>query len=109
MMPKIFAGLMIAAGLTLPLASHAADSDTDRGSPKAWVKDSVITTKIKTQLAASRISSLAKIHVDTDAKGFVQLTGNVRSNAEAERAIAIARAVEGVTDVDSELKVTGDK
>jgi hyperosmotically inducible protein len=109
MKPKTFAGLMIAAGLALPLASHAADSDTDRGSAKAWVVDSVITTKIKTQLAAARISSLAKIHVDTDAKGFVQLTGKVGSKAEAERAIAIARTVEGVTDVDSKLVVTGDK
>ena len=109
MKPKTFAGLMIAAGLALPLASHAADSDADRGSAKAWVTDSVITTKIKTQLAAARVSSLAKIHVDTDAKGFVQLTGRVGSKAEAERAIAIARAVEGVTDVDSKLVVSGDK
>ena len=33
-----------------PVAAFAADSDMDRSKPATFVKDSVITTKIKTKL-----------------------------------------------------------
>jgi hypothetical protein len=36
----------------------ASDSDTDRAHAKAFVKDSAITSKIKTRLAAEHITSL---------------------------------------------------
>ena len=49
-----------------PVAAYAADSDKDRSKPATFVKDSVITTKIKTKLAAEHITSLGRIHVDTD-------------------------------------------
>ncbi len=107
---KTVAGLMMAAGLALPLVSHAADDgDMDRGSPKTWMKDSVITTKIKAQLAASQPSSLAKLHVDTDAEGYVRITGRVDTQADADRAVTVAKTVDGVSWVDSQIKVTGDK
>ena len=53
----------------------AQDSDADRSHPKAYVKDSAITTKIKSKLAAEHITSLGRIHVDTDTDGVVWLTG----------------------------------
>jgi hyperosmotically inducible protein len=40
----------------------------------AFVKDSAITTKIKTKLAADHPTSLALVHVDTDKDGVVWLT-----------------------------------
>lgn len=84
------------------------DTDADRKHPKAFVKDSVITTKIKTKLAAENIKSLAHISVDTDSKGEVVLSGIVRSQEEADKAVSIARATEGVVSVESNLKVKKD-
>lgn len=104
---QYIAGLMIAAGLVLPLASHAAgDGDSNRSSARTWVKDSIITTKIKAQLAANQPLSIAKLHVDTDASGYVRLTGQVQSRSDADRAVAIAKMVEGVSGVDNQIKVT---
>jgi len=95
--------------MALPLAGHAADDrDSDRSSPKAWVKDSVITAKIKSELAAKKVSSLVHIKVDTDDKGAVLLSGNARTMAEVTQAETIARSVKGVTTVDNQIKVKAD-
>lgn len=99
-----FASLAIAAALAVPLAGVAADKPM--AATKTWVKDSVVTTKIKSQLAASKVTSLATVHVETDADGWVQLTGKVASSAEKDRAEAIAKAVDGVKSVDNQLTVT---
>lgn len=98
------ASLVVVGALVTPLASFAQDTKP-AGTAKTWVKDSVVTTKIKAQLAASKVSSLATVHVDTDANGWVQLTGKVASQAEKDRAESIAKAVEGVKSVDNQLTV----
>src|ERR1700693_5252600 len=81
------------------------DSDTDRSHPKAFVKDSAITAKIKASLAAEHITSLGRIHVDTDADGVVWLSGTARTQEAADKAVAIARETEGVKGVHSRIKV----
>ena len=100
------ASLIVIGALAAPLASQAADTKP-ASTAKVWVKDSVVTTKIKAQLAASKVSSLAMVHVETDADGWVQLTGKVATQVEKDRAEAIAKAVEGVKSVDNQLIVTG--
>ena len=92
-----------------PVAAYAADSDSDRANPANFVKDSVITTKIKTQLAAEHLGSAKHISVDTDKNGVVWLTGTANSQAEVDKAVTIARNTEGVKTVKSELKVQKDK
>ena len=99
--------LLLAGVLAAPLAL-ANDADTDRSHPKAFVKDSVITTKIKSKLAAEHITSVGRIHVDTDANGVVWLSGSAHSQEALDRAMAIARETEGVKDVKSTLKVRKD-
>jgi len=37
-----------------PVIGYTADSDTDRSHPKTFVKDSVITTKVKAKLAEEK-------------------------------------------------------
>ena len=86
----------------------AHDSDTDRSHPAAFVKDSAITTKIKTKLAAEHITSLGRIHVDTDKNGVVWLTGTARTQEAADKAESIARETEGVKAVHSKIKVRKD-
>jgi len=105
---KLSVAALTAAGMLVGAAVHAQDSDTDRSHPKAFVKDSAITTKIKSQLAAEHLSSLGRIRVDTDTNGVVWLSGTAHSREEAERAVAIARHTEGVRDVHSKLTVKPD-
>ncbi len=55
-----------------------------------FVKDSAITTKVKAKLAAEKINSLVHIKVDTDSNGVVVLSGIVRIQKEADKAVSIA-------------------
>jgi hyperosmotically inducible protein len=96
---------LLAAGLLAGAAVWAQDADTDRSHPKAFVKDSVITMKIKSRLAADHIGSLGRIHVDTDTDGVVWLSGSARTQDAADRAMEIARHTEGVRNVHSTVVV----
>jgi hyperosmotically inducible protein len=84
------------------------DSDTDRSHPVAFVKDSAITTAIKAKLAAEHLTSMARIHVDTDKDGVVWLTGSARTQEAADKAASIARATEHVKTVHSDVKIEKD-
>jgi hyperosmotically inducible protein len=105
---KLATTCFVIGAFLAPLAAYAADGDSDRMHPLTYVKDSVITTKVKAMLADEKMSSLAHIQVDTDAKGAVVLSGNVRTKADADKAVSITRAVEGVTSVTSNLKIRKD-
>jgi osmotically-inducible protein OsmY len=54
------------------------------------------------------MSSLAYIQVDTDSKGAVVLSGKVRTQQEADKAVSIARETEGVTSVKSKIQIKKD-
>jgi len=86
----------------------AEDADADRSHPMAFVKDSAITTKIKTKLAAEHLTSMGRIHVDTDKDGVVWLSGSARTQEAADQAVTIARETEGVTRVHSDVTVKKD-
>lgn len=99
------ATLCIFVSALLSATVHAEDSDTDRKHPVAFVKDSVITVKIKSKLAHQKMRSLTHVHVDTDSAGVVELSGKVRSQKEADKAVAIAKETEGVKDVTNKLEI----
>ena len=106
---KLALGCLIVAVALAPIASYSSDdADMDRSHPKAFVKDSAITTKIKTKLAAEHLTSLARISVDTDASGIVWLSGNARSQEEIDKTVSIARGTEGVVSVKNNLKIKKD-
>ena len=86
----------------------AGDTDTDRSNPTAFVKDSAITTQIKTKLAADHLTSVARISVDTDKDGVVWMSGSARTQEAVDQAVAIARETDGVKSVHSELTVKKD-
>ncbi len=108
MKSKLATSLFIFSTLLAPIAAHAADPDTDRTHPKTFVKDSVITTKIKARLAEEKISSLVHVKVDTHARGEVLLSGKAKTQEEADKAVSIARETEGVTSVKSTIRVRKD-
>jgi len=99
---------LAAAGILAGTAVIGQDGDADRAHPKAFVKDSVITTKIKSRLAADHITSLGRIRVDTDADGVVYLSGSAHSRDAIDRAVVIARDTEGVRGVHNALVVKPD-
>jgi hyperosmotically inducible protein len=108
-MKTSFATTCVLFGTLLgPAAVAVADSDTDRSHPVAFVKDSAITTKIKAELATEHITSLGRIHVDTDKDGVVWLTGSARTQEAADKAASIARETEGVKAVHSEITIKKD-
>jgi hyperosmotically inducible periplasmic protein len=84
------------------------DSDTDRSHPGNFVKDSAITTKIKSKLAADHITSLGRIHVDTDKDGIVWLSGTARSQAAIDKAVSIASNTEHVVSVRNDIQIKSD-
>jgi hyperosmotically inducible protein len=103
-----FAALVTGALLAPVLSQAADDQDADRSNPKAFVKDSTITTKIKAKLAAEKPTSLVTIHVDTDANGVVWLSGTAKSQDQIDKAVSIARSTENVREVKSSVKVKAD-
>ncbi len=89
-------------------AAIAADSESDRSSPTIFVKDSAITTKVKSKLAAEHVMSLARIHVDTDKDGVVWLSGTAGSQAAIDKAVSLARDTEHVRSVHNDITVRKD-
>lgn len=106
-MKNLLTALLLTGALVAPVAM-AQDADADRSHPKAFVKDSAITTKIKSKLAADHITSVGRIHVDTDENGVVWLTGSARSQQAIDHAVAVARETDGVKSVKSTLVVKQD-
>jgi hyperosmotically inducible protein len=68
------------------------------------VDDSAITTKVKSALLADADVKSSDIKVETR-KGEVQLSGFVDSQAQIDRAIAVAKGVEGVKKVDNKMSL----
>lgn len=75
-------------------------------SAKSALSDASITASVNAELARDTELSALRIDVDTSG-GKVALKG-AAPNAEArERAAKLARAVEGVTEVDNQLAIKG--
>ena len=106
---KTFATTCVLVGALLGSSVLIAqDSDADRTHPVTFVKDSAITTKIKTKLATEHLTSVGRIHVDTDKDGIVWLSGSARSQEAIDKAVSIARDTEHVKSVHNDLVVKQD-
>ena len=67
------------------------------------VTDAWITTKLKASLVSDKALKGAEIHVETEQKGIVVLSGYVPSDAARSRAVSLARDTKGVKKVDDQL------
>ena len=109
MKSRLLTACVVIGSMLAPLAAYSAeDADHDRSHPKQWVKDSAITTQIKTKMATDRQVSAMHIKVDTDKNGVVVLSGTAKSQAEIDKAHKIAHSVEGVTKVINHIKIKKD-
>jgi osmotically-inducible protein OsmY len=82
----------------------ACASTTKQEGTGEYVDDSVITAKVKSQLAADDFLKSFEISVETY-KGSVQLSGFVASQKAVNKAGEIARGVKGVKSVKNDLNV----
>jgi len=82
----------------------ACASTSKQGSAGEYVDDSVITTKVKSLLAADNFLKSFQIGVETF-KGTVQLSGFVDSEQASARAVEIVNSVKGVKAVKNSLVV----
>jgi hyperosmotically inducible protein len=99
-------GLVAVSVMYLPVVmadDYKADSDTSHAA--AYVKDSVITTKVKAKLAAKHMTTLSEIKVDTDNQGVVWLSGRAPTKDASDLATMIAKDTDGVTSVHNKIVV----
>ena len=68
------------------------------------IDDTTITTRVKTAMLNDPDVGGLRVDVDTY-KGVVILSGRVKSQAEHDRAIALARRVNGVAEVKDALQI----
>lgn len=69
-----------------------------------YLSDSWITTKVKTALVGDSIVKATEVNVETF-KGVVQLSGFVSSVEAMNRAVVVARGIEGVTSVKNDMRI----
>ena len=98
-----------AAAIVAGKTERATDRAADTGAVAAHksgvvVADSVITTKVKADIFKEPELKSMAIHVETE-KGVVMLSGFVDSKADADKAVRLAKGVEGVSSVKSAIKV----
>jgi osmotically-inducible protein OsmY len=91
-----------------PAKEKSATATTKRESAGAYVDDSVITTKVKAAVLQEPSLKSAEINVETN-KGIVQLTGFVRSRANIDKAVEVAKGIKGVTSVKNDMIVKGQQ
>jgi hyperosmotically inducible protein len=72
-----------------------------------YMDDATITSKVKAEMMADPLIGENDIEVVTD-KGVVKLTGTVKSQQTADRAVEIANGIKGVQSVENHLLVKAE-
>ena len=91
--------------LTIVLASAwGCGATATREGTGEYVDDSVITAKVKTAIFNDSSLKVNEINVETF-KGVVQLSGFVRSQADIDKAVQVARGVAGVKSVKADMRL----
>ena len=100
-MTNLLRGSWVLAGALILGLAGCASSGEKTG---AYVDDSWITTKVKSEMVANNDVSARNISVNTT-RGVVKLTGTAASMQESNRAAQIARGVAGVKAVENDIRV----
>ena len=100
-----FAALLIAAFATTTLLSvSGCASGGTRRSTGEFIDDGALTAKVKTAMLRDTVVRGLDVGINSYL-GVVQLNGWVDTPEQKARAEELARAVEGVTDVQNRLAV----
>src|SRR5688500_3235450 len=91
--------LVLALLIAAPLATAACGKTVGE-----TIDDTTITTRGKSAMLNDPAVGGLRIDVDT-CKGAVTLSGRVKSQGEKDQAIALARGIDGVTEVKDALQI----
>jgi len=91
-----------------PAKEKSTAATSKKESPGEYVDDAVITTKVKAAVFEEPSLKSAEINVETS-KGTVQLSGFVRSRADINKAVEVAKGVKGVKSVKNDMIVKGQQ
>jgi len=95
----------VAVDKTKDATAGAADKTKDAtANTRVVMADTAITTKVKAGLVKEPDLGSLGIHVETE-KGVVMLSGFVNSRTEAEKAVKVAKGIDGVSNVRSAIQV----
>jgi len=86
---------------TAPSAAPQPEAKTTVGTE---IDDSAVTTKVKSALMADADVKSFDIKVETS-KGVVQLSGFVDNQGQIDRAVTVAKGVDGVKSVENNMNV----
>ena len=103
-MNNIIRKLAALAGVVLMATALGCASTSKQEGTGEYVDDSVITTKVKAAVLNEPSLKSAEINVETF-KGVVQLSGFVRSQADINKAVEVARGVGGVKSVKNDMRL----
>ena len=91
--------LLLVVMLIVPMAAAGCGKTVGE-----TIDDTTITTRVKTAMLNDPTVGGLRIDVDTF-KGVVTLSGRVKTQSEKDQAIALARQIDGVTEVKDALQV----
>ena len=88
--------------------ANAAAVAPRKESAGEYVDDATVTAKVKAAVLGEATLKSAEINVETY-KGTVQLSGFVRSRADIDKAVQVARGVSGAKSVKNDMVVKGQQ
>ena len=104
----IFLGTWLLSAAVFMAGCDRSRETTNASAPNKTVgnsiDDSILTTKIKSGLLTDPVVKGLDTKVETY-KGNVQLSGFVENQAQIDRAIEIARSVDGVKSVENKMNL----
>jgi osmotically-inducible protein OsmY len=100
-MKNAYKGCLAFTGAVLLGLAGCASTGEKSG---AYVDDSVITTKVKSEMTTDNDVKAHNINVKTN-RGVVTLTGTAATMQESNKAAALARGVTGVKSVENDIRV----
>ena len=89
-----------------PVKEKSTPAASKKETAGEYAGDAVITTKVKAAVLKEPSLKSAEINVET-LRGVVQLSGFVRSSADIDKAVAVARGVNGVKSVKNDMILKG--
>lgn len=104
---KYISTIILAFMLATTTVLSFAETSKQEGKGE-YFDDSVVTTKVKAAIFNEPSLKSAEINVETF-KGAVQLSGFVSTEANAKKAVKVARSVKGVKSVKNDMRVKGSQ
>jgi len=101
---KIVKTLAMALSVGMIATTMGCAASRNHEGTGQYVDDSVITTKVKAAILGDSTLKVSEINVETF-KGTVQLSGFVNSREDINKAVQVARGVDGVKAVTNKMQM----